>query len=144
MVHIMIVGLLKVITLGVYYYDFSKTKKLLKQDRTIKRHLSLLQKCEVYFFNAYVLIQMLFPFVIVNEMYSTLTHFIGLILTYIHLNRWVFVSKKSIICRDEFIRTKIVHKVKYQKHTLSFKVGGRQYRIFFPLVTKEHLEKTIL
>lgn len=144
MLHIIIVVLLKLITFGIYYYDYSKTKKLLKLDRTISRQLSLLQKIEVYFFNFYVIAQIFIPFCIIKNSYSTLIHLIGLILTYIHLNRWVFVSKKSIICRDEMFRIKNVYKIKYEKHTLSFKAGSRQYKILFPLVKKEYLEKTIL
>ena len=50
MFHIIIIVLLKIITFGIYFFDYSKTKKLLKQDRTIKRVLSLPQKLEVYLF----------------------------------------------------------------------------------------------
>lgn len=144
MFHIIIIVLLKITTFGIYYYDYSKTKKLLKQDRTIKRVLSLPQKLEVYLFNIYVVLQFLLPFSIINNTISTLIHFAGLLFTYWHLNRWVFVSKKSIICRDQLIRNKLVQKAKYEKHRLTFKVGSHQYKILFPLVTKEHLEKTIL
>lgn len=144
MFHIIILVLLKIITFGIYFFDYSKTKKLLKQDRTIKRVLSLPQKLEVYLFNIYVVLQFLIPLSVVNESISTLIHVAGLILTYWHLNRWVFVSKKSVICRDEFIRVKNIQKASYEKHRLTFKVGSRQYKILFPLVTKEHLEKTII
>lgn len=144
MFHIIVVVLLKFATFGVYFYDFSTTKKLLKQDRTIKRVLTPLQRFEVIFFNIYALIQILLPFTIVTETISTLIHLVGFILTYLHINRWVFVSKKSIICRDELFRVKNIYKIKYEHHRLSFKVGSRNYKILFPLVSKKHLEETIL
>ncbi len=144
MFHIIILILLKVITFGIYFYDYSKTKKLLKQDRTIKRMLSIPQRIEVYFFNIYVVLQFFFPLSIKTESISTLIHLVGLILTYWHLNRWIFISKRSLICRDELFRVKNIQKASFEKHRLIFKVGSREYRILFPLVTKEHLEKTIL
>lgn len=145
MFFIVIIVILKLMIFGMYYYDFSRTKKLLKQDRTIKRVLSFMQKVEVYGMNVVAVAQILIPLEILgSHLYSILAHVIVLILVYFHLNRWVFVSKKSIICRAELYRMKNVQKAKYEHHRLTFKVGSRQFKILYPLVTVEHLDKTII
>ncbi len=142
---ISLILILKVATFGIYFYDFTKTRKLLQLDRSIKRQLSFLQRIEVYFFNLYIFAQFLIPFSVnQSKGLSLLIHFIGFVLTYLHINRWVFVSKKSIICRDEMYRVKTTYKINYEKNTLSFRSGSKNIKIRFPLVTKEHLERTIL
>lgn len=144
MFHIIFLILLKVCTFAIYYYDFSKTRSLLKQDRTIKRELYWYQKLEVYFFNALVIVSLFIPTEVKTETIATLLQLISLVLVYLHLNRWFFVSKKSVILRDEIIRTSQIRNVKYEKHTLSFRANSKNYKVRFPLVTRELLEKTIL
>ena len=144
MFHKIALILLKICTVGVYFYDYSKTRKLLQQDRTIKRELYWYQRLEVYFFNILVIASIFIPFKVVSESLAPLLQLVCLILVYLHLNRWVFVSKKTIIFRDELIRVNRLRHVKYEKHTLSFMANQKNYKIRFPLVTKERLEKTII
>ena len=133
--------LLKVCIFGVYTFDYVNTSKLIKK-LPVSRDMYWYQKAECFIMFIVAYLQIVIPLNIAHKPYlTTLIEFVLLIVVYTHLNRWLWMGKRILICRTEQFNPKRLNNVSYEKRILKFTSGSRQFTLHHPLLTDECIKK---